>query len=107
MRIAELQVSPVGLPQGGEVASHGEFLVTPLHIFEDYRRLLGEGFVGLRGGPVGGIVVRLRTDDGLEGIGSVGVGKGSALCILEHNLKPIVLVANPFDLWLLWWKRNS
>jgi L-alanine-DL-glutamate epimerase-like enolase superfamily enzyme len=104
MRIVEMQVFPVGLPLGREVASHGEFLVTPLHVFEDYRRLLGEGFVGLRGGPVGGIVVRLRTDDGLEGIGSVGVGNGSALYILEHSLKPIVLGANPFDLELLWEK---
>jgi L-alanine-DL-glutamate epimerase-like enolase superfamily enzyme len=104
MRIAEMQVFPVGLPQGGEVANHGEFLVTPLHMFEDYRRLLGEGFVGLRGGPVGGIVVRLRTDDGLEGLGSVGVGNGSALYILEHSLKPIVLGANPFDVELLWEK---
>jgi L-rhamnonate dehydratase len=104
MRIAEMQVFPIGLPRGREVASHGEFLVTPLHVFEDYRRLLGEGFVGLRGGPIGGIVVRLRTSDGLEGIGSVGVGNGSALYILEHSLKPIVIGANPFDVELLWEK---
>jgi len=104
MRIVEMQVSRIGLPQGREVASHGEFLVTPLHVFEDYRCLLGEGFVGLRGGPVGGIVVRLKTDDGLEGIGSVGVGNGSALYILEHSLKPIVLGASPFDVELLWEK---
>jgi L-rhamnonate dehydratase len=99
-----MQVSPVGLPSGGEVESHGEFLVTPLHIFEDYQTLLGAGFVGLRGGPVGGIVVRLQTDDGLEGVGSVGVGNGSAIYILEHSLKPIVLGSNPFDVELLWEK---
>jgi L-rhamnonate dehydratase len=99
-----MQVSPVGLPSGGEVQSHGEFLVTPLHIFEDYQTLLGAGFVGLRGGPVGAIVVRLQTDDGLEGVGSVGVGNGSAIYILEHSLKPIVLGANPFDVELLWEK---
>jgi L-rhamnonate dehydratase len=104
MRIAEMQVFPIGLPEGREVASHGEFLVTPLHIFEDYRGLLGEGFVGLRAGPIGGIVVRLRTDDGLEGLGSVGVGNGSALYILEHSLKPIVLGASPFDVEMLWEK---
>jgi L-alanine-DL-glutamate epimerase-like enolase superfamily enzyme len=73
-----------------------------MHIFSDYRRLLGDGFVGLRGGPVGGIVVRLTTSDGLEGVGTVGVGNGSALYILEHSLKPIVLGANPFDVELLW-----
>jgi L-alanine-DL-glutamate epimerase-like enolase superfamily enzyme len=56
--------------------------------------------VGLRGGPIGGIVVRLLTNDGLEGIGSVG--NGSALYILEYSLKPIVLGADPFDVELLW-----
>lgn len=104
MRIVGMRVSAVGLPMGGDVAGHGEFLVTPLHIFEDYRTLLGEGFVGLRGGPIGGIIVQLETDDGLVGVGSVGVGNGSALYILEHSLKPIILGANPFDVELLWEK---
>lgn len=104
MRIVGMQVSAVGLPPGSDVATHGEFLVTPLHIFEDYQSLLGEGFVGLRGGPVGGIFIRLKTGDGIEGIGSVGVGNGSALYILEHSLKPIVLGASPFDVELLWEK---
>ena len=97
-----MEVFPVRLPGGADVARKGEFLVTPMHLFDDYRRLLGEGFVGLRGGPVGGIIVVLRTDDGLEGIGSVGVGNGSSLYILEHSLKPIVIGANPFDVELLW-----
>lgn len=102
MRIVQMQVFPVRLPDGTDVAQKGEFLVTPMHLFEDYRRLLGEGFVGLRGGPVGAIVVVLRTDEGLEGVGTVGVGNGSALYILEHSLKPIVIGANPFDVELLW-----
>lgn len=97
-----MHVSPVRIPAGTDVAEKGEFLVTPMHIFSDYRRILGAGFVGLRGGPVGGIIVRLVTDDGIEGIGSVGVGNGSALYILEHSLKPIVVGANPFDVEILW-----
>src|SRR5258708_36101484 len=102
MRIESLQVLTIPLPQGSEVSRQGEFLVTPMHIFEDYRRILGEGFVGLRGGPIGAIVVRLITDDGLEGFGTVGVGNGSALYILEHSLKPIVVGAKPFDVEVLW-----
>lgn len=102
MRVQSLQVLSIPLPGGSDVARHGEFLVTPMHIFEDYRRILGDGFVGLRGGPVGAIVVRLVTDDGLEGLGTVGVGNGSAVYILEHSLKPIVVGANPFDVELLW-----
>ena len=64
--------------------------------------MLGGGFVGLRGGPVGAIIVRLRTTDGVEGYGTVGVGNGSALYILEQSLKPIILGANPFDVETLW-----
>jgi L-alanine-DL-glutamate epimerase-like enolase superfamily enzyme len=97
-----MDVFPIRIPSGAGVAEKGEFLVTPMHVFGDYRRILGEGFVGLRGGPVGGIVVRLVTDDGLEGVGTVGVGNGSALYILEHSLRPLVVGANPFDVELLW-----
>src|SRR5215471_510535 len=104
MRIVDMDVSPLRVPTGAGVAESGEFLITPMHVFADYRRILGAGFVGLRGGPVGGIVVRLITDDGLEGIGTVGVGNGSALYILEHSLRPIVTGANPFDVELLWEK---
>jgi L-alanine-DL-glutamate epimerase-like enolase superfamily enzyme len=102
MRITSLDVIPCRLPEGGAVSSRGEFLVTPLHIFEDTDKLLGEGFVGLRGGPVGAIIVRLRTSDGVEGYGTAGVGNGSALYIIEHSLKPIILGANPFDVEALW-----
>ena len=36
------------------------------------------------------------------GTETIGVGNGSALYILEHSLKPIVVGANPFDVELLW-----
>lgn len=99
-----MDVFAVRLPSGAEVADKSEFLITPLHIFDDYRQLLGEGFVGLRGGPVGAIIVRLQSDTGHEGYGSVGVGNGGALYILEHSLKPIVMGADPFAVETLWEK---
>ena len=99
-----LEVLAVNHPSRGGGASKGEFLVTPLHAFEDYRELLGDGFVGLRSGPIGAVIVALRTDEGLEGYGSVGVGNGSALYIIEHCLKPLVVGANPFDVEVLWEK---
>jgi len=99
-----MDVFAVRLPSGAEVADKSEFLVTPLHVFDDYRRLLGEGFVGLRGGPVGAVIVRLRSDTGHEGYGSVGAGNGGALYILEHSLRPIVVGADPFEVEMLWEK---
>ena len=102
MKISGFDVIPCRLPQGANVAGRGEFLVTPLDLFDDAAAMLGDGFVGLRGGPVGAIIVRLRTTDGVEGYGTVGVGNGSALYILEQSLKPIIVGANPFDVETLW-----
>jgi L-rhamnonate dehydratase len=104
MKITGMQVFSVKLPTGADVAGKGEFLVTPLHVFENYRQILGEGFVGLRGGPVGAVLVRLETETGIYGIGSAGVGNGAAPYILEHSLKPIVLGSSPFDVEILWEK---
>lgn len=104
MKITALDTILIQSPDSTQVSSQGEFLVTPLHIFPDHAKVLGEGFVGLRGGPVGAVLVSVETDEGLTGCASVGVGSGSAAYILEHNLKPIVLGANPFDVEILWEK---
>src|SRR5438128_1924701 len=98
MRITGIEVLSVRLPAGQGVAAKGEFLVTPLHIFDDYERLLGEGFVGLRSGPVGAVLVRVKTDSGLDGVGSVGTGNGAAVYVLEHTLRPMLLGADPFEI---------
>ena len=102
--ISEIEVIPIRAPECREVAEADEFLVTPLHIFPDYRRMLGEGFVGLRGGPVGAVLVRVTTRSGAYGVGSAGVGNGGAVYILQHVLRPLVLGANPFDVEILWQK---
>src|SRR5258705_9180946 len=78
MQITSLEVFLVRAPDRSQVAGAGEFLVTPLHVFPDYGKMLGEGFVGLTGGPVGAVLVVAHTSDGITGIGSAGVGNGSA-----------------------------
>jgi len=102
MKITSVEQYPIGRPPGFTQGAPGEFLVTPLHIFPDYERVLGERFVGLRGGPVYAVLVRVTTDEGLYGIGSAGVGSGSASYIIEEHLAPIVTGQNPFDVELLW-----
>jgi L-rhamnonate dehydratase len=104
MKIARLDVIRIGRPPELTQGLEGEFLVTPLHTFPDYEKLLGGRFVGLRGGPVYAVLARLVTDDGLEGVGSAGVGNGAAAYVLEHHLKPILLGQNPFDVELIWEK---
>lgn len=104
MKITDFEIIQIGYPYGSQAAPRGEFLVTPLHFFPDYQKLLDENFVGLRGGPVYAVLVRIGTDEGLRGVGSAGVGNGAAAYILEHHLKPIVVGQSPFDVELLWEK---
>ncbi len=104
MRITNLETIAIGRPPDFSEGNPGEFLVTPLHIFPDYQKLLGERYVGIRGGPVYAVLVRVTTDEGLYGVASVGVGSGAAVYVLEHHLKPIVVGENPFDVEVLWEK---
>ena len=104
MKITGIEILAIGKPPELTQGLVGEFLVTPLHVFPDYRKLLGERSVGLRGGPVYAVLVRVTTDEGLDGIASVGVGSGAAVYVIEQHLKPIVIGENPFDVELLWEK---
>ncbi len=102
MKIANLEVIQIGRPEGLGQDGDGEFLVSPLNAVYRADELRGDCFVGLRGGSVYAVIVRVTTDTGLYGIGSVGVGSGAAAYVLEEHLKPIVLGCNPFDVELLW-----
>jgi L-lyxonate dehydratase len=102
MRISELEVLLVGRPAGLGKGGEGEFLVSPLNLLPEQGRPAGDCFVGLRGGPAYAVLVRISTDEGLYGIGSVGVGNGAAAYVLEQHLRPILLGQDPFDVELLW-----
>jgi L-alanine-DL-glutamate epimerase-like enolase superfamily enzyme len=104
MKITRIETILIRSADSSQVSGEGEFLVTPLHAFPDYQAMLGEGFVGLRGGPVGAVLVRVETDEGITGIASVGVGNGGSAYIIEHCLRPVLLGASPFDVELLWEK---
>ncbi|HEV2351573.1 MAG TPA: enolase C-terminal domain-like protein [Terriglobia bacterium] len=102
MKISEVQAIPLQCPTGACQAAEGEFLITPLHALPNVQEVLGAGFVGLRSGPVSAVIVLVKTDDGISGIGSVGVGSGAAVYIIEQHLRPILLGKNPFDVEVLW-----
>jgi L-rhamnonate dehydratase len=48
------------------------------------------------------VIVRLSTDEGLDGLGTVGVGSPAAVAVIEHHLRPLVVGESPFDVELLW-----
>jgi L-rhamnonate dehydratase len=89
---------PAGLGEGGQ----GEFLVSPLNLLPEPGTCSGDLFVGLRGGSAFAVLVRVSTDEGLYGIGSVGVGNGAAGYVLQEHLRPILLGRSPFDVESLW-----
>jgi len=52
--------------------------------------------------PVAELLVRIGTDEGIEGIGTVGAARGHAQFTIDHHLKHVVLGRSPFDVELLW-----
>jgi L-rhamnonate dehydratase len=104
LKITNVETIVIGRPPAFTEGAEGEFLVSPLHIFADHQKLLGERSVGLRGGPAYAVLVRVSTDEGLYGVGSAGVGNGAAAYVLEHHLKAIVVGENPFNVEMLWEK---
>jgi L-rhamnonate dehydratase len=102
LKIRDLEVICIGRPPHYSEGGEGEFLTSPIHIFPDYERLLQGHFVGLRGGPVYAVVVRIHTDEGISGIGTVGAGSGAAAYVLREHLKPLIVGQNPFNVEILW-----
>lgn len=58
--------------------------------------------IDLRRDPVFHVLVRVTTDDGLSGLGAIGLGSSAMAEAVEHLLAPLVLGRNPFDVELLW-----
>ena len=56
----------------------------------------------MRGDPVFHVLVRVTTDDGLTGLGAIGLGSRAMADAVERLLGPLVLGRNPFDVELLW-----
>jgi L-rhamnonate dehydratase len=104
LKVTDIETFVIGRPSNFSQGAEGDFLVTPLHTFPDYPKLLDDRSVGLRGGPAYAVLVRVGTDEGLSGIGSVGVGNGAAAYVIEHHLKQLVAGENPFDVEFLWEK---
>jgi len=55
-----------------------------------------------RPGEVTNVVVVVHTDDGLTGLGNVGVGSPASIPVIEHHLAPLLFGQSPFDTERLW-----
>jgi L-rhamnonate dehydratase len=50
------------------------------------------------------VFVEIHTDDDVIGLGGIGLGSEAMAQFVEHNLRPLIVGANPFDVELLWEK---
>jgi L-rhamnonate dehydratase len=92
--VTTIAVKPMGVPAP---KGTGNALVTPSSIFYQPQR------ERVPGGPeIAGLLVRITTDSGLTGVGTVGAANGHARFTLENHLKYVVLNQNPFDVEMLW-----
>ena len=102
MKITGIETIAIGRPAGLGSGGEGEFLVSPLNLLPDDTELTGDVFVGLRGGDVYAVLVKVNTDEGLYGLGSAGVGSGASVYVIQQHLAPLLGGRNPFDVELLW-----
>ncbi len=58
--------------------------------------------IDLRRDQVFHVIVRVTTDDGLTGLGAIGLGSQAMADAVERLLAPLVLGRNPFDVELMW-----
>jgi L-alanine-DL-glutamate epimerase-like enolase superfamily enzyme len=98
-RIASIETIPVGEP--GQ-RPDDEWVTTPSDVFLELGSRQTSGLPTSTPGVVSNVVVRVRTDDGLEGLGTVGLGSPASKPVIDHHLAPIVLGASAFDVELIW-----
>ena len=63
-----------------------EWVTTPLDVFLEPGSRKTSGLPTPQPGVVSNVIVRIRTDDGLEGLGTVGVGQPCLEPIIDHHL---------------------
>src|SRR3954453_615296 len=99
MRVREIETILVGEP--GE-RPDDEWVTAPMDVFLEGGARLTSALPIPRRGSVSNVIVRLRTDDGLEGYGTVGGGSPAAKAVIDHHLAHHVFGASPFDVELVW-----
>jgi L-alanine-DL-glutamate epimerase-like enolase superfamily enzyme len=98
-RVASIETILVGEP--GQ-RPDDEWVTAPSDVFLELGARRTSGLPTPTPGEVSNVVVRIRTDDGLEGVGTVGLGSPAAKPVIDHHLAPIVIGESPFDVELIW-----
>src|SRR4051812_46432390 len=106
MRISRVEALRIRQP---EFPQYDWWATTPLDVLFDEGRLRRERGAALfnvpldlRRDPTFHVLVRVSTDDGLTGLGAIGLGSRAMADAVERLLAPLVLGRSPFDVELIW-----
>ncbi|WP_422927436.1 enolase C-terminal domain-like protein [Singulisphaera sp. PoT] len=106
MRIARVEALRIRQP---DFEQFDWWLTGPLDLlYDEGRRRREQGAamfnmpIDLRSDPVFHVLVRITTDEGLRGVGAIGLGSRAMADAVEKILAPLIVGRNPFDVELLW-----
>jgi L-alanine-DL-glutamate epimerase-like enolase superfamily enzyme len=95
-RIGKVEAICIRAPE--PLAARDWWVTTPMDVFSDRDRL-SESHVGSTN-----VLVRVTTDDGVVGVGTVGLGSPAAKAVIDLHLTPLILGHDAFDVELIWEK---
>jgi L-rhamnonate dehydratase len=96
MRVARVEAIPVREPE--PLAPRDWWCPTPMDVLPGHERLRQPS------SGASNVVVKVETDDGLVGYGTVGVGSPAAVGVVDAHLAPLVVGESVFDVELVWEK---
>ncbi|NJS13287.1 MAG: L-rhamnonate dehydratase [Sphingopyxis sp.] len=106
MRISKVEVIRIGEPEWSTPAwwatcNLDALFETGIKFRKDPIGLFNKP-IGTAGDPVFAIIVRIFTNDGLDGFGVVALGSEAVAQVVENRLAPLILGKDPFDVELIW-----
>ena len=106
MRISKVEIVRIGEPEwdtpdwwatcnlDGLFETGARFRKDPIGLFNKP--------IGGDGDPTFAIIVRIFTDNGIDGFGVVALGSEAVAQVVENRLAPLIIGRDPFDVELIW-----
>ena len=91
------------IPMRGPVEDPPGWVTTPIDVFAPGGHRSGRRHYSPPNPDlVSNVIVQVNTDDGISGLGTVGLGSPAAIEVIGQHLEPLVVGRDPFDVEYLW-----
>lgn len=95
MRITAVKVYPIPMRSSWLNES---LVANPMSIYPQYKAKRSSWY-----GPMTSAVVRIETDEGIHGLGTIGGAKGKlAPTVIDEQFRDLLIGRNPFEVELIW-----